>query len=58
MLADPARRREMGATAYANFRASFSEDVVVPRYFDLVERLRTRHAVAPPPRMHAAPVHV
>jgi glycosyltransferase involved in cell wall biosynthesis len=58
MLDDPARRREMGATAYAHFRASFSEDVVVPRYIELVERLLSRHAVAPPPQMHAAPVHV
>lgn len=57
MLVDSARRREMGATAYACFRASFSEDVVVPRYLALVDRFLSRDAHAPSLPMHAAPVH-
>ncbi|MFL5620540.1 MAG: glycosyltransferase family 4 protein [Gemmatimonadaceae bacterium] len=58
VLADSARRRVMGAAAYACFRASFSEDVVLPRYVALVERFLSRHAAAPALPMHAAPVHV
>jgi glycosyltransferase involved in cell wall biosynthesis len=57
MLADHARRREMGATAYACFRASYTEDVMVPRYIALVDRFRARHATAPSLPMHDAPVH-
>ena len=58
MLADSARRREMGATAYMRFRASYSEDVVVPRYLALVNRFRSQHAALPSLPMHAAPAHV
>jgi glycosyltransferase involved in cell wall biosynthesis len=47
MLIDPARRREMGATAYAHFRATFSEDVVVPRYLALVDRVLSRRQSVP-----------
>jgi glycosyltransferase involved in cell wall biosynthesis len=57
MLADHTRRREMGATAYARFRASYSEDVMVPRYLALVDRFRSRRAAAPSLPMHDAPVH-
>ena len=60
MLAIPARRREMGATAYAHFRDTFSEDVVVPRYLALVDRMLSRRRDVPSlpapstsPRVHA-----
>jgi glycosyltransferase involved in cell wall biosynthesis len=42
-----AARRAMGATAYAHFRANFSEDVVVPRYLALVDRILSRRQPAP-----------
>jgi glycosyltransferase involved in cell wall biosynthesis len=58
MLADASRRREMGAAAYASFRASYSEDVVVPRYIALVNRFRSQHAAVPSLPMHTAPAHV
>jgi glycosyltransferase involved in cell wall biosynthesis len=57
MLASATRRSHMGHAAYARFRASFSEDVVVPRYLALVERLHSRGA-APPTPIPAAPAHV
>ena len=57
MLTDPARRSAMGATAYSRFRSSYCEDVVVPRYLELVHRFRARHAVVPSLPMHGAPVH-
>ena len=43
MRAMLARRRahaRMGERAYALFRAAYSEDAVLPRYFDLVHRFR------------------
>ena len=58
MLADPARRRAMSASAYAHFRASFSEDVVVPRYLALVDRFLARRAVVPALPASAVPAHV
>ena len=60
MLSDPARRREMGAAAYAHFRATFSEDVVVPRYLALVDRMLSRRRAAPslPAPAMAPPAHV
>jgi len=58
MLADPAARRAMGAAAYAYFRSSFSEDVVVPQYLALVERFVSRRAAAPSLPAHAEPAHV
>jgi glycosyltransferase involved in cell wall biosynthesis len=58
LLGDPARRRAMGAAAYACFRASYSEDVVVPRYIELVNRFRSRHADIPSLSMPTAAVHV
>jgi glycosyltransferase involved in cell wall biosynthesis len=58
LLADPARRRAMGATAYSRFQASYSEDVVVPQYIALVNRFRSRQAAVPSLPMHAAPAHV
>jgi glycosyltransferase involved in cell wall biosynthesis len=58
LLADPARRRAMGATAYSRFQASYSEDVVVPQYIALVNRFRSRQAAIPSLPMHAAPAHV
>jgi glycosyltransferase involved in cell wall biosynthesis len=60
MLSNPARRRDMGATAYARFRATFSEDVVVPRYLALVERMlaRRRGVTSMPEPATAPPAHV
>jgi glycosyltransferase involved in cell wall biosynthesis len=58
MVRDTERRGEMGAAAYALFRSTFSEDVVVPRYLALVERFLARPLVAPSLPQHAAPVHV
>ena len=58
MLADPARRRAMSASAYAHFRASFSEDVVVPRYLALVDRFLARRATVPTLTASAVPAHV
>ena len=55
---DATRRREMGAAAYAYFRANFSEDVVIPRYLALVHRFLSRPAVQPSLPQHDAPVHV
>ena len=46
LLANGARR-EMGATAYAHFRATFSEDVVVPRYLAIVDRILSRRRRTP-----------
>jgi glycosyltransferase involved in cell wall biosynthesis len=48
MLDDDDRHTRMGERAYALFRASYSEDAVLPRYLDLVHRFRSP-AVAPPP---------
>ena len=58
MLADSARRSAMGATAYSRFRASYSEDVVVPQYLALVNRFRSRGSAVPSLPLHAAPAHV
>jgi len=58
MLADPTRRREMGAIAYARFRDTFSEDVVVPRYLALVERFMSAAVAATVLPTADAPVHV
>ena len=58
MLASPTRRSQMGAAAYAHFRASFSEDVVVPRYLALVERFHSRRDAALSRPIPAAPAHV
>jgi glycosyltransferase involved in cell wall biosynthesis len=60
MLANPARRRDMGATAYARFRTTFSEDVVVPRYLALVDRMlaRRRGVTSMPEPATAPPAHV
>jgi glycosyltransferase involved in cell wall biosynthesis len=58
MLADSTRRRAMGAAAYACFQASYSEDVVVPRYLALVDRFRSRQTAMPSLPMRAAPAHV
>jgi glycosyltransferase involved in cell wall biosynthesis len=60
LVASGARRREMGAAAYAHFRATFSEDVVVPRYLALVDRLlsRRRPMPSPPAPMAPPPAHV
>ncbi len=57
LLANPAARRAMGAAAYAHFRSSFTEDVVVPRYLALVDRFISRRAAAPPLPAPAIPVH-
>jgi hypothetical protein len=53
-------RRAMGATAYAHFRANFSEDVVVPRYLALVDRILARRQTAPsmPAPAATSPAHV
>ena len=40
MLADDARHARMSERAYALFRDAYSEDAVLPRYFDLVHRFR------------------
>lgn len=58
LTADPARRREMSAAAYALFRSSYSEEAVVPQYLALVARLlpRSQHAATLPPL--EAPAHV
>ena len=37
----------MGERAYALFRASYSEEAVLPRYLDLVHRFRSSAAAAP-----------
>jgi glycosyltransferase involved in cell wall biosynthesis len=60
MLSNPARRRDMGATAYARFRAAFSEDVVVPRYLALVDLMLARRRGVPAMREPAIapPAHV
>jgi glycosyltransferase involved in cell wall biosynthesis len=58
ILDDPAVRQHMGAQARARFRSTYSEDVVLPQYLTLVERLLPRSAVAPPLAMSAAPVRV
>jgi glycosyltransferase involved in cell wall biosynthesis len=58
LTADPARRAAMSAAAYARFRSTYTEDVVVPQYLALVERLlpRSRHPAALPP--WNTPAHV
>jgi glycosyltransferase involved in cell wall biosynthesis len=57
LTADPARRAAMSVAARMLFRSKYSEDVVVPQYLALVERLLPRRHVAPtPPR--EAPAHV
>ena len=58
MLATGTGRAQMGAAAYAHFRATFSEDVVVPRYLALVERFQSRREAAPSWPIPAAPAHV
>ena len=47
MLDDDDRHARMGERAYALFRASYSEEAVLPRYLDLVHRFRSP-AVDPP----------
>lgn len=39
MLADPARHAAMRERAYALFRSTYSEEAVLPRYLDLIDRL-------------------
>jgi glycosyltransferase involved in cell wall biosynthesis len=58
MLASDTRRRQMGARAYAHFRETFSEEVVVPRYLSLVERFLSRREATPALPVPAAPAHV
>ena len=58
LLDDPARRTAMGAAAYAHFRSNFSEEVVVPRYLELVHRFLARPAVQPSLPRHDTPAHV
>ena len=60
ILSDPARRREMSVAAYAHFRATFSEDVVVPRYLALVDRMLSHPRTVPslPAPAMAPPAHV
>jgi glycosyltransferase involved in cell wall biosynthesis len=47
LLADPALPARMGARAYERFRQSYSEDAVLPRYLELVERALGRSTVVP-----------
>jgi glycosyltransferase involved in cell wall biosynthesis len=42
VVADPARRARLGAAGRAAFARFWSEEAVLPRYLDLVERLRAR----------------
>ena len=58
MLEDAARRREMSVAAYARFRATFSEDVVVPNYLEIVHRFLSRRTLAASFPVSAAPAHV
>ena len=57
LIADPERRAAMSATAYALFRSTYSEDVVVPQYLALVGRLLPRAprvtSLAAPPKAAA-----
>jgi glycosyltransferase involved in cell wall biosynthesis len=46
-LADPARTASMGARAYERFRAAYSEDAVLPRYLQLVDRALGGTAAVP-----------
>jgi len=41
MQADPARRERMGADARAAWERNWSEDVVVPRYLEIVQRIQS-----------------
>ncbi len=47
MLADPQRSIDMGRAAYALFRSRYSEDVVIPQYLALLDRLGARTIGAP-----------
>lgn len=47
VLQNPARRREMGAAAYARFRSVFTDDVVIPQYLAIVQRFRSQQVSAP-----------
>jgi glycosyltransferase involved in cell wall biosynthesis len=57
LLANAPRRREMRAAAYARFRATFSEDIVVPGYLEIVNRFLSRRPAAASFPVHAAPAH-
>jgi glycosyltransferase involved in cell wall biosynthesis len=52
MLADDDRHARMGQRAYELFRESYSEDAVLPRYLELVQRFRP---FVPPTPSLAAP---
>jgi glycosyltransferase involved in cell wall biosynthesis len=57
LLANAPRRREMRAAAYARFRATFSEDIVVPGYLEIVNRFLSRSTAAASFPVRAAPAH-
>jgi glycosyltransferase involved in cell wall biosynthesis len=57
LLANAPRRRAMRAAAYARFHATFSEDVVVPGYLEIVNRFLSRRTAAASFPAHAAPAH-
>ena len=57
VLADPALRSSMSRTAYSLFRSRYSEQVVVPRYLDLVTRLLPQSATIRPTPPRPMPVH-
>jgi glycosyltransferase involved in cell wall biosynthesis len=55
-IAEPGRRAAMGAAGYALFRARYSEEVVIPQYLELVDRLLPRRNTPPRPSTRATPV--
>jgi glycosyltransferase involved in cell wall biosynthesis len=57
LLANAPRRREMRAAAYARFRATFSEDIVVPGYLEIVNRFLPGSTAAASFPVRAAPAH-
>jgi len=54
MLADPARHAAMRERAYALFRSTYSEEAVLPRYLELIDRLERERAL-PSSRQMTAP---
>jgi glycosyltransferase involved in cell wall biosynthesis len=53
ILADDERHARMRARAYELFRESYSEDAVLPRYLDLIQRFRT--VISPTPSLPPSP---
>ena len=47
LIADPAYRERLGAAGRRAYEVTWSEQAIVPRYLDIVDRALARHAPAP-----------